>query len=214
MTIREKTPLVCLISAGEATDRNFNEQSADILETIERAVAARLAFVQIREKRLPARLLLRLVGEASLLTRNSATRLLVNDRADVALAAGADGVHLTARSMPAAVVRAAFPPGFVIGVSTHSLAEARTARAEKADFAFLSPIFASPGKGAPLGLEALREAQESLRPFPVLGLGGVDESNYRAVLEAASGFAAIRFLRSAENLRKLKENFEAAERRL
>lgn len=207
MTIRSERPLVCLITAGEATERNFNEQSAAILKTIERAVAARLAFVQIREKLLPARLLYRLVAEASPLTKNSATRLLVNDRADVALAAGADGVHLAARSLPAAIVRAAFPADFVIGVSAHSLAEARAAKAEKADFAFLSPIFPSPGKSAPLGLEALREAQKRLSPFPVLGLGGVDESNYRTVLGAARGFAAIRFLQNEDNLRKLKERF-------
>src|SRR5205823_4157417 len=74
-------------------------------------------------------------------TRGTTTRLLVNDRADIARAAGADGVQLTTRSLPAHIVRRAFGANFLIGVSTHTLAEARAARTDGADFAVFGPLF-------------------------------------------------------------------------
>jgi thiamine-phosphate pyrophosphorylase len=82
-----------------------------------------------------------LVLRAAKITRGSDTRLLVNDRADIARAAGADGVHLTSQSLPANVVRKMFGPEFVIGVSTHSFEEARAAQAAGADFVVFGPVF-------------------------------------------------------------------------
>jgi thiamine-phosphate pyrophosphorylase len=84
-------------------------------------VAARVSLIQLREKNLPARTLFELSERVARLTRGSDTRLLVNDRADIARAAGADGVHLTTRSLDAGVVRRAFGDDFLIGVSAHSL---------------------------------------------------------------------------------------------
>ena len=197
-------PIVYLITQGRATAANFSEQKTKILEIIKTASENEISLIQIREKLLPARLVFELACEAALVTRQTETKLLVNDRADIALAAKADGVHLTENSLSAEIVRRNFPKNFIIGVSAHSLAKAEIARQQKADFATFSPIFASPNKDQPKGLEKLREVCKKLRDFPVIALGGIDENNFRDVLKTgASGFAAIRFLNAAENLRKL-----------
>ena len=188
-------PIIYLITEGAATAANFPSEKQRILEIIRRAVRRKIRFAQIREKNLPARQIYELTAAAAAVTKNSATKLLVNDRADIALAAGADGVHLTANSLAAAVIRRDFPREFIIGVSAHSPEKAALAKKQKADFITFSPIFDSPDKGAPKGLEKLREVCAKLAPFPVIALGGVDETNYKKILECgAVGFAAIRFL--------------------
>ena len=141
------------------------------------------------------------------LTRGTKTRLLVNDRADIARAAGADGVHLTTRALEASIIRRAFGPDFLIGVSTHTPAEARAAREQGADFAVFGPVFDTPSKrayGPPLGLESLRELAQKLSPFPLVALGGVTLDNASAALDAgASGVAAIRLFDDAEQLAQI-----------
>jgi thiamine-phosphate pyrophosphorylase len=210
--------LIYLITKGEATCENFPEKSVEILQIVEAAVRAEISLIQIREKQLPARFVFELTEKASRLTRNSETKLLVNDRADIAFLADADGVHLTSLSLSAAAIRRNFPKDFIVGVSTHTLAEAESAKRQGADFVTFSPIFHSPHKGEPKGLIELKEVCAQLKPFPVLALGGIDETNYKSVLETgASGFAAIRFLNEAENLRNLKrdlatENTESTEK--
>ncbi|MDQ3799574.1 MAG: thiamine phosphate synthase, partial [Acidobacteriota bacterium] len=195
------SPFIYLITKGDATAENFAEKSAEILRIVEAAVSARISFIQIREKRLPARFVFELTEKAAKLARNSQTKILVNDRADIALSAGADGVHLTSLSLSAETIRQNFPKDFIVGVSAHTLAEAETASRQGADFVTFSPIFHSPDKGEPKGLSELKKICAALKPFPVLALGGVDETNYKSTLEAgASGFAAIRFLNEPENL--------------
>ena len=201
-------PLVYSITGGEATVENFSRKSRDILKLVESAVEAKIDLIQIREKKLPARLVFELAAEAAGATRDSATKLLVNDRADIAQAAGADGVHLTSVSLSAEIVRRNFGADFIVGVSAHSVAEAESAREEGADFITFSPIYNTPSKirygMPPQGLEKLKTVCEKLKPFPVVALGGIDETNFADVLTAgAAGFAAIRFLNDAENLRKL-----------
>ena len=197
-------PLIYLITSGETNAENFAEKKSKILALIKTAVEASISLIQIREKQLPARLIFELASEASQLTRNTETKLLVNDRADIALAANADGVHLTAQSLSAGIVRRAFPTNFIIGASVHTIGEAETLKRQGADFITFSSIFYSPEKGKPQGVKKLREVCEILKPFPVIALGGINETNFTEVLEAgASGFAAIRFLSSAENLREL-----------
>ena len=121
---------------------------------------------------------------------------MVNDRADIALAAQADGVHLSTQSVGAATIRRAFGDRLLIGVSTHNLHEARNARQGAADFAVFGPVFDTPSKhgyGAPVGLEALAGVARELAPFPIIALGGVTQNNAVAALGAgASGIAAIR----------------------
>ena len=146
---------------------------------------------------------------SSAVTRSSGTKLLINDRADVAASAGADGVHLTTRSLPAVVVRRTFGNDFLIGVSTHSLSEARAAHAANADFAVLGPVFQTPSKaqyGSPVGLEQLKHVCAELKPFPILAIGGVTEDNFADCLRAgAQGIAAIRMFDDPERLGSVVE---------
>ena len=203
----ETKPLIYLITDGETTAKNFSENSLQILEIIEKAVESEISLIQIREKQLSAKLVFELTSKAAGITKNSNTKLLVNDRADIALAANADGVHLTTNSLSASTIRANFPPDFIIGVSAHSLEKVEKAQIEGADFATFSPIFATTSKakyGAPQGIEKLREVIENVENFPIVALGGIDETNFREVLQIADGFAAIRFLNNAENLQILK----------
>ena len=201
-----KKPLIYLITKGELTQENFTEKKSEILKIIKSAAESNISLVQIREKKIPARLVFELTSEAVNITQNSKTKILVNDRADIAFAAKGDGVHLTSNSIPTAIVRQNFPKDFIIGVSTHSLETTLKAKNEGADFATFSPIFATVSKakyGEPQGLKKLKKVCEKLEPFPIIALGGIDETNYELVLEnGASGFAAIRFLNSEEHLRK------------
>lgn len=193
MSLPSVRPLVCLITSGIATDEKFEDAKARILDLISAAVTYRLPLVQLREKRLSARNLFELAAAAVDVARGSSTQILVNERADIALGAGADGVHLPSTGLPAAIVRERFPPPFMVGVSTHTFEEIEAARDAGADFALYGPIFSTPGKGAPRGTDELEDVCRQTRPFPVIAVGGIDETNFRAVLSSgASGFAAIR----------------------
>jgi len=205
-------PLIYLVTKGEMTAANYAEKKKETLNLIEIAVQNKISLIQIREKRISAGLLFELTAEAARITKNSVTKLLVGDRADIALAADADGVHLTARSLSAKIIRLNFPENFIIGVSAHSLEKVREAKLQKADFAVFSPIFSTPNKGEPVGLAKLREVCEKVSPFPVLALGGINETNYKAILEVAAGFGAIRFLNVAENLQKFNAKTQRSQR--
>src|SRR5262245_49093907 len=117
-----------LITDGSATPETFTADLPTILDLIKKAVVHGFSMVQIREKALFTRQLFELSHLAAEITGEGETKLLINDRADVAFVAGADGVHLTSHSLPAAVVRQNFPAGFVIGVSTHSVETALDAK--------------------------------------------------------------------------------------
>lgn len=201
-------PLIYLITEGKLTAENFDENKQKILDLIQASTENKVSLIQIREKKLSAKLIFELTSEAVKRAKNSQTKILVNDRADIALAANADGVHLTESSVSTEIVRRSFPLDFLIGVSVHSIESAKIARDQGADFITFSPIFASPEKGAPKGLEKLKEVCAVLKPFPVIALGGIDETNHESVLKnGASGFAAIRFLNDFENLKMLGKNF-------
>lgn len=126
--------------------------------------------------------------------RDGGQMLLVNDRVDVALAAGADGVHLPSAGTSPADARRLLGDGRLVGVSCHSIPDVARALAGGADFATFGPIFDTPSKrpyGAPVGTDRLAEAARL--GLPLLGLGGVHLSNAAAVVDAgASGLAAIR----------------------
>lgn len=213
---RPQKPISYLITSGQTTSTTTSnsKEFENILQLIEAAVAARIDLIQVREKDLTTRVLYQLVRRGAELTRNSATKLLVNDRADVASSSGADGVHLTARSLPTSVVRQAFGNDLLIGVSTHSLDEVRAARDARADFVVLGPVFQTPSKekyGSPLGLERLKQVCLELNPFPVLAIGGVTENNFADCLRAgAQGVAAIRMFAHPQRLsaivRRIRED--------
>jgi thiamine-phosphate pyrophosphorylase len=175
---------------------------------IRETVCAGIDIVQIREKDLTSRQLIPLVEESLNVRREpgmGGARVVVNDRVDVALAAGADGAHLAAHSMPVQVVRRFVPRAFVIGVSCHSLGEALEAESGGADYLVLGPVFETPSKlghGPPLGLEKLRNVTSRIR-IPVLALGGITVDRIRPCLDAgASGIAGIRIFQDCESVRE------------
>jgi thiamine-phosphate pyrophosphorylase len=173
-------------------------------------VAATIDLLQIREKNLSANVLYQLSTSAAAITKGSATKLLVNDRSDIAFAAGADGVHLTTHSLRAEVVRRTFGDEFLIGVSTHSLTEASVARRNGADFIVFGPVFETPSKGEygePVGLANLAQVASELSPFPVLALGGLKMDNVADCIEAgAAGVAAISMFSDPERLGDIAKN--------
>ena len=167
-------------------------------------MAAGIDLVQIREKTLSASVLYELSASAARITSGSATRLLINDRSDIAAAAGADGVHLTTHSLPADVVRRTFGDDFLIGVSTHSAGEAGVARRSRADFVVFGPVFETASKseyGAPQGLTNLEKISLELSPFPILALGGLTVGNAADCIHAgAQGVAGIRMFGDPDGL--------------
>jgi thiamine-phosphate pyrophosphorylase len=174
---------------------------------IAQAITSGVDWVQIREKDLATRRLLSLAESATRQARGEGhTRVLVNDRLDVALAAQAHGVHLGGRSMPAEVVRRLVPEDFVIGVSCHSLEESLAAQAAGADYILLGPIFATPSKlayGPPLGLAKLREVSSRVT-IPVFALGGISPERVAACLQnGAAGIAGIRIFQDCDSLDQL-----------
>jgi thiamine-phosphate pyrophosphorylase len=200
-------PILYLITSGATTPESSpaSKDFQNVLALVRAAVKARISLIQLREKNLPARTLYELTAHAVAITKGTPTRLLVNDRADVAAAARADGVHLATRSIEAGIIRRSFGPDFLIGISTHSLAEARTASdGNAADFAVFGPLFDTPSKrryGPTLGLEKLSEAAHIVSPFPLIALGGIRQENALATLRAgAKGLAAIRLFADPNTL--------------
>ena len=181
------------------TDRRSLEPKP-LLPFLFEAIGAAVDLVQIREKDLTTRDLLTLVEGVVSAAEGTATRVVVNDRLDVALAAGAGGVHLGHKSLPAGTVRGMVPGKFLVGVSCHSLAEAVAAEQAKADYVLLGPIFETISKlayGPPLGLEKLREVATRVK-LPILALGGITVDRVKPCLEAgATGIAGISIFQSA-----------------
>jgi thiamine-phosphate pyrophosphorylase len=169
------------------TDRR---SAGDLLGTIARNLAQGVNWVQIREKDLPARELIDLVRQA--VARGG--KILVNTRADVAIAAGAAGVHLPSASIAPRTWRAITPPGFLIGVSCHSLEDVELAEAEGADYVLFGPVFSPLSKTsdlAPRGLTELGRVSRAVK-IPVLALGGITNDNAPLCVEAgAAGVAGI-----------------------
>jgi thiamine-phosphate pyrophosphorylase len=180
------------------TDRHATG-GRDLARVVAAALDAGLPAVQLREKDLPGRPLLALAEQLRALTARAGALLLVNDRLDVAVASGADGVHLGGGSMQVNVARRLLPAGALVGVSTHVAAEAA---ATAADFAFFGPVYSTPSKasyGAPQGEARLREAAAAAR-VPLLAIGGVTPARIPEVRAAgAAGAAVIRAILAAED---------------
>ena len=210
-------PLLCYV-----TDRHALADSFSLTENIARAVLAGVDWIQIREKDLSARELLALARAAVKAAGSGATRIIINDRLDVALAAGAGGVHLAEASMTVAVV-SAWRSGaiaenvglknFLIGASCHSVAAVRAAERDGADYIIFGPVFATPSKeqfGEPQGIKLLADASKAVR-IPVLAIGGIAETNARECFAAgAAGIAAIRMFSGARNLAAVVERLREA----
>jgi len=207
--------LVCYVTDRRAFGLAEPQAAARILQTIARAADAGADAVQLREKDLSGRALLEWTEAA--LARAENSKIIINDRLDAALAAGAAGVHLGGESLPVADV-AQFrragraPAGFLIGRSCHAVEEALQAERDAADYVFFGPVFATPSKarfGPPQGVDALAAACRRVH-IPVLAIGGVTLENAGACRAAgASGVAAIRLFQESEDVaavvRRLKQ---------
>jgi len=232
----ERAPLLCyvtdrrsLVSPETFEERQPFDTRKILLEKIAAAAAAGVDWIQIREKDLSgiessslAREAVRLAGSSSPGTAAMArlsskterareqlsTRILVNDRLDVALAVQAGGVHLGEKSLPAREARRLVKSlhrekDFLVGVSCHSLEAAKAAESSGADYLFFGPVFATPSKvahGAPQGLECVAEVCRAVS-VPVLAIGGITLENAADCLSAgASGIAAIRLFQDSPDL--------------
>ncbi|HWQ34593.1 MAG TPA: thiamine phosphate synthase [Blastocatellia bacterium] len=214
-------PLIYLITSSASFRRRAELRAAagNSLESPERAsleaqlaaiglaAAAGCQFIQIREPDLTARELSAFVRRAIELARPHGARVLVNDRLDVALATGADGVHLRTSSLSAEearrIARRSRAGEFLIGASTHNLKEAKEAEAGGADFIVFGPVCAPLSKqvSGPLpglsGLAAVCQAVE----IPVIGLGGMQMDNFAEVIrQGAAGIAAISLFTDPDHL--------------
>jgi thiamine-phosphate pyrophosphorylase len=199
-------PLVCYV-----TDRNaFPSADAlgSLLDKIRHTVSLGIDWVQVREKDLHSRTLLDIARQAVALAA-PATKIILNDRLDIAIASGAAGVHLGHQSLPtreaARWCRAGNAPSdFLVGTSCHSLEEAYDAQSVGASYIFFGPIFATPSKqawGPPQGISRLAEVCHAVR-LPVVAIGGIDETNANDCLRAgARGIAAIRLFQESEGNR-------------
>ena len=186
---------------------------AALLQKINMAIDAGVDAVQIREKDLPGGPLLALTREAVAAPGCLRGRMYVNDRLDVAVAAGAAGVHLSGASLPLDDVVRWCREGnagrdFRIGISCHRIEGAREAQQNGADYIFFGPIFDTPAKrrfGPPQGLERLREICRMVQ-VPVIAIGGVNQANAQDCIRAgASGIAAIRFFQETTDAETLKK---------
>jgi thiamine-phosphate pyrophosphorylase len=204
-----KTPLVCYV-----TDRNSlgdGDGGEGVLGKMRAAAVAGADWVQMREKDLCGRELLELAREA--VAGQGLARVIVNDRLDVALAAGAAGVHLGRESLAARDVVRWCRAGnavadFLVGVSCHSLQEAREAESAGASYLFFGPVFDTPSKrgmGKPQGGGRLAEICRSVA-IPVVAIGGVNEQNAaQCIRSGAAGVAAIRMFQEARDGAAMKD---------
>jgi len=201
-------PVLCSVTDRHLLGPDEDARLAALSAAIRRAIAASVDWIQIREKDLSGRRLSELVRDAVGAAGGSSTRILVNDRLDIALGLGAAGVHLGEESVPVAEVirwRNAEPTrrSFLVGASCHSLAAAQQAERDGADYIFFGPVFDTPAKrkfGPPQGLERLSEVCRAAR-VPVLAIGGITLENAPGCLRSgAAGLAAIRLFQDSPDL--------------
>jgi thiamine-phosphate diphosphorylase len=184
-------PVICMITERRRVGSGDGEP---LVRRVAAAARAGVHLVQLRERDLDGRQLMELTAACVEAVRGTPTRIVVNDRLDVAMAAGAHGVHLRGDSMAALRVRRTGPRGFLIGRSIHSLIEAREAERESAvDYLIFGSVFPTRSKPdvAPQGLDALAQVAAATA-IPVLAVGGVTRGNAGRLAPAgAAGLAAI-----------------------
>lgn len=205
-----RRPLVCVVTDRRQWSRLGPDAIGQRLDALVRAsVAAELSLVHVRERDMEAGPLYDLVRRLACQTTRTATALVVNDRADVAMAAGAAGVHLRSSSAPSDRVKAVAPSGFLVGRSVHSAEEAMAAAAAGVDYVCFGTVFASRSKGPAhrvAGLAALRSVTATCA-VPVLAIGGVSVDRIAQVADVgAAGFAAIEMFSGGND----SEQFEPA----
>jgi thiamine-phosphate diphosphorylase len=177
---------VYLVAAPDQTPR-------DLIEIVEAALNAGATAVQLRSKRLTDRESLELglaIGERC---RETDALFIVNDRLDLALASGADGVHLGVDDLPLHHACRLAPPGFVIGYSPETDAQTGTAKVEGADYLGVGPVFGTVSKtdaGAAIGVDTI-ERRAGLAGIPIIGIGGITPDNASIVIDAGAVGVAV-----------------------
>ena len=183
-------PVVCLV-----TDRKRNGSSSEaLIELVASSARAGIDLIQVRERDLDGGALFDLVRRSVEAVRGTQARIIVNDRLDVALAAGANGVHLRSHSMPASRVRTIVPRGFLIGRSVHTCAEGVAATEQGGlDYLIFGTVFRTSSKAGREAAVAGTLAQvAAATPLPVLAIGGITVGRVASIARAgALGFAAI-----------------------
>jgi thiamine-phosphate pyrophosphorylase len=182
----------------------------DLDAAVRQALEGGVRSVQLREKDLSDREVYELGRELRTLTHEFGASLFVNDRADLARAVNADGVHLTQNSYSASDARRIIGEAGLIGVSTHSLKQAKKAEQEGADFITLGPVFETPSKkayGPPVEIALLEQVVHAVR-VPVFAIGGIKKNNIDPVLHAgAHGIALISGILAAPEIKQAAREF-------
>jgi thiamine-phosphate pyrophosphorylase len=213
-----RQPVLCYVTDRTALQGGSQSAVDKVRAKICIVAAAGVDWIQIREKDLPTRELLTLAADAVRIAHaaSDGPRVILNDRLDIALAAGADGVHLGGESIAFADViqwcrRGNAPPEFLIGVSCHGLEEALQAERAGASYVFFGPVYDTPSKrsfGSPQGIARLTRVCEAVR-IPVIAIGGVTEKNAPETFRAgAAGIAAIRLFQEPEDAGSLRSVVE------
>ena len=218
------SPILCYVTGRKALGLESNT-FAQLLAMIRRAIEAGVDWIQVREKDLSGRELIHLVQEAVAAAAGTRTKILMNDRLDVVIAACAAGVHLGAESLPVRAVAAwreshpaASTSNFLIGASCHSLEQAHSAEQDGANYVIFGPVFETPSKanfGPPQGIGRLHEVCGHIK-IAVLAIGGVNPANASECIHAgAAGIAAIRMFqeaRSSDDLRSVINQLKSLKR--
>jgi thiamine-phosphate pyrophosphorylase len=185
-----------LITEGTLGADSDKRRIKQFFERIEEALKGGATAIQLREKGLSTRRMLQVALELRELTGRYGALLFINDRVDVALISGADGVHLPSSGLNAEEVRVLFDSGgkdLLVGVSTHSLKEAQDAERACVDFITFGPVFFTRSKasyGEPVGVTRLAEVVRGVN-LPVFALGGIDKENLAEVMETGVHGAAM-----------------------
>jgi len=189
------------------TDRSLS-QGRSLVEVVAEAVAGGVTCVQLREKTCSTRQFLDEALALKALLQPLGGALIINDRVDIAMAVGADGVHLGQSDMPISHARHLLGPDCLIGISAESVQDALAAEQQGADYIGISPVFSTPTKTdtAPaLGLNGIRQIRELVR-IPLVGIGGINLTNARQVIAAgADGVAVVSAIMAAGSPRQAAE---------
>lgn len=163
-------------------------------EQVEAFCKGGASLIQLRDKQLSSALLYEQGKEALKIARRFQATLLINDRADIAAAVGADGVHVGQNDLPPEAVRKVLGKKAIVGLSTHNLEQARQALLSNVDYIAVGPIFPTSTKAdhePVVGLDQLREISRICRGMPLVAIGAVTSQNCRAVLDAGADAVAM-----------------------
>jgi thiamine-phosphate pyrophosphorylase len=178
---------------------------ASLVTAVRQALKGGVKAVQLREKDLDTGSLLKMAYKMRILTEEHKAKLFINDRFDIALAVGADGVHLTQSSMPVSKVRETVKKRLLIGVSAHSMKEAKEAEKGGADFITFGPVYRTPSKlkyGKPVGIDVLKQVSRKTN-IPIFAIGGINSSRIKDISESgAHGVAMIREVLASDDIKE------------